>query len=260
MGGLALALILLGARLESMAPLRTQLSVVAAPFYWLADVPSRLSAQFSGVFSSRSELLEENRALRAESLILNAKLQKYIELSTENVRLRELMNSAERVKDTVVVAEVVGVASDPNRHMLVVDKGSRDNAFVGQPVIDAKGLLGQIVDVGVYHSRVLLITDSAHAIPVRISRNGLRAVAEGSGRIDELSVAHVAATTDIQVGDLLVSSGLGDRFPSGYPVGEVTRVAIDPGKPFAEINARPLAELDRSRNVLLVFSDKIAVE
>ena len=130
----------------------------------------------------------------------------------------------------------------------------------GAEEIDAKGLLGQIVDVGVYHSRVLLITDSAHAIPVRISRNGLRAVAEGSGRIDELSVAHVAATTDIQVGDLLVSSGLGDRFPSGYPVGEVTRVAIDPGKPFAEINARPLAELDRSRNVLLVFSDKIAVE
>ncbi len=249
-------LILLGSRLEFMAPLRTQLSVVAAPFYWLIDVPSRLSAQFRGAVSSRSELLEENQALRAESLILNAKLQKYIELRAENVRLRELMNSAERVKDTVVVAEVVGVASDPNRHMLMVDKGRRDRAFVGQPVIDAKGLLGQIVEVGIYHSRALLITDSAHAIPVRISRNGLRAIAEGSGRIDELRVTHVAATTDIQVGDLLVSSGLGGRFPPGYPVGEVTQVAIDPGKPFAEVRAKPLAELDRSRNVLLVFSER----
>lgn len=243
-----------------MAPLRTQLSVIASPFYWVADIPTRISSELSEVFSSRSELLEENAALRAESLILNAKLQKYIELSIENVRLRELMNSAERIKDTVAVAEVIGVASDPNRHMLIVDKGTRDAAYVGQPVIDARGLLGQIVEVGVYHSRVLLITDSAHAIPVRISRNGLRAVAEGSGRVDELSVAHVAATTDIRVGDLLVSSGLGGRFPSGYPVGEVTQVAIDPGKPFAEITAKPLARLDRSRNVLLVFSESRVVE
>ena len=260
LGGLALVLILLGSRLEFMGPLRTQLSAIATPFYWLADIPSRLSGEFSELVTSRSKLIEENKALRAESLILNAKLQKHIELRAENVRLRELMNSAERVTDTVVVAEVVAVASDPSRHMLMVDKGSEDKAFVGQPVIDAKGLLGQIVEVGLHHSRVLLITDSAHAIPVRISRNGLRAIAEGSGLIDELSVSPVAATTDIQVGDLLVSSGLGGRFPAGYPVGEVTKVAIDPGKPFAEVRAKPLAELDRSRNVLLVFSDRPAAE
>ncbi|WP_373082022.1 rod shape-determining protein MreC [Zhongshania sp.] len=259
-GGLALALILLGQRLDFMAPVRTQLSLVAAPFYWVVDVPSRMVSEFNDTLSSRRELMADNERLRAESLILNAKLQKYIELRAENVRLRELMNSAERLNDTVVVAEVVAVASDPNRHQLVVDKGSRDGAFVGQPVIDATGLLGQIIEVGILQSRVLLITDSAHALPVRVSRNGLRAIAEGTGLIDELTLTHVAATTDIQVGDLLVSSGLGGRFPGGYPVGEVTDVSIDPGQPFAEVRARPMAQLDRSRNVLLVFSEQKSEE
>ncbi len=243
-----------------MAPVRTQLSLVAAPFYWVVDVPSKMLSEFSDMLSTRSELMDDNERLRAESLILNAKLQKYIELRAENVRLRELMNSAERLNDTVVVAEVVAVASDPNRHQLVVDKGSRDGAFVGQPVIDATGLLGQIIEVGLLQSRVLLITDSAHALPVRVSRNGLRAIAEGTGLIDELTLTHVAATTDIQVGDLLVSSGLGGRFPGGYPVGEVTDVSIDPGQPFAEVRARPMAQLDRSRNVLLVFSEQKSEE
>ncbi len=243
-----------------MAPVRTQLSLVAAPFYWVVDVPSKMLSEFSDMLSTRRELMDDNERLRAESLILNAKLQKYIELRAENVRLRELMNSAERLNDTVVVAEVVAVASDPNRHQLVVDKGSRDGAFVGQPVIDATGLLGQIIEVGLLQSRVLLITDSAHALPVRVSRNGLRAIAEGTGLIDELTLTHVAATTDIQVGDLLVSSGLGGRFPGGYPVGEVTDVSIDPGQPFAEVRARPMAQLDRSRNVLLVFSEQKSEE
>ena len=243
-----------------MAPVRTQLSLVAAPFYWVVDVPSKMLSEFSDMLSTRRELMDDNERLRAESLILNAKLQKYIELRAENVRLRELMNSAERINDTVVVAEVVAVASDPNRHQLVVDKGSRDGAFVGQPVIDATGLLGQIIEVGLLQSRVLLITASAHALPVRVSRNGLRAIAEGTGLIDELTLTHVAATTDIQIGDLLVSSGLGGRFPGGYPVGEVTDVSIDPGQPFAEVRARPMAQLDRSRNVLLVFSEQKSEE
>jgi len=259
-GGIALALILVGQRLDFMAPVRTQLSLVAAPFYWVVDVPSKMLSEFSDMLSTRRELMDDNERLRAESLILNAKLQKYIELRAENVRLRELMNSAERLNDTVVVAEVVAVASDPNRHQLVVDKGSRDGAFVGQPVIDATGLLGQIIEVGLLQSRVLLITDSAHALPVRVSRNGLRAIAEGTGLIDELTLTLVAATTDIQVGDLLVSCGLGGRFPGGYPVGEVTDVSIDPGQPFAEVRARPMAQLDRSRNVLLVFSEQKSEE
>ncbi|WP_373089902.1 rod shape-determining protein MreC [Zhongshania sp.] len=259
-GGIALALILVGQRLDFMAPVRTQLSLVAAPFYWVVDVPSKMLSEFSDMLSTRRELMDDNERLRAESLILNAKLQKYIELRAENVRLRELMNSAERLNDTVVVAEVVAVASDPNRHQLVVDKGSRDGAFVGQPVIDATGLLGQIIEVGLLQSRVLLITDSAHALPVRVSRNGLRAIAEGTGLIDELTLTHVAATTDIQVGDFLVSSGLGGRFPGGYPVGEVTDVSIDPGQSFAEVRARPMAQLDRSRNVLLVFSEQKSEE
>lgn len=248
-------LILLGSRLGLLNQARSHLSLVAEPFYWLANVPSQVSGQLSNILTSRSQLLAENERLRAESLILNAKLQKYIELSAENIRMRDLMNSAERLKDRVVVAEIVAVAADPNRHMLTLDKGSRDGAFVGQAVVDAKGLLGQLVDVGVSHSRLLLTTDSAHAVPVQLSRNGLRAIAEGTGLIDALTLSNVAATTDVEVGDLLVTSGLGGRFPVGYPVGEVVEVSVDPGKPFAKVRARPLPDLDRSRNVLLVFSE-----
>ncbi len=253
LGGVALLLIFLGQRLPLFEKLRHESSWLVAPFYWLVETPSKIIEDFRQQFTRHSELLAENERLRAEALILQAQMQKYVELSAENVRLRELMNSAERLRDTVVVAEVVGVATDPNRHVNVVDKGSRDQAFVGQPVIDAHGLVGQLIEVGKLYSRVMLITDNSHAVPVRVSRNGLRAVAQGTGLIDELRLAHVAATTDIQVGDVLVSSGLGERFPAGYPVGEVTEVLIDPGKPFAEVRARPLAELDRGRNLLLVF-------
>ncbi|MBD2858765.1 rod shape-determining protein MreC [Spongiibacter sp. KMU-158] len=253
LGGLALMLIFLSQRLPFFEKLREKSSWLVAPFYWLVDTPSKIVADIRLQFASRNELLAENERLRAEALILEARMQKYVELSAENVRLRELMNSAERLRDTVVVAEVVGVAADPNRHVITVDKGSRQNAFVGQPVIDAQGLVGQLIEVGKLYSRVLMITDASHAVPVRVSRNGLRAVAQGTGLIDELRLAHVAATTDIRVGDILVSSGLGGRFPAGYPVGEVTEVLIDPGKPFAEVRARPLAELDRGRNLLLVF-------
>lgn len=237
-----------------MQDVRASLSVIAAPFYYLADLPQRFGSWSDDAVLSRDQLQREIEKLRAESLLLQAKVQKLASLEAENVRLRELLNSSSLLDETVLVAELLGVNPDPLRHQLIINKGSEDGVFVGQPVIDAQGLIGQVTELGPTTSRVLMITDATHAIPVQVNRNGLRSIVEGNGRQDELELRHVAATMDIKVGDLLVSSGLGQRFPVGYPVGVVSEVTVDPGQEFAVVKARPSAQLNRSRHVLLVFT------
>lgn len=255
--GLAALLLIAGhARWEWLSALEQRLSPGATPFYWLADIPARIVGWGGNNLRDHRWLASENETLRKENLILQAKVAQMASLSAENARLRALLNSATHVDDSVLIAELIGVSPDPLRHLVVIDKGSEAGLFVGQAVIDAHGLVGQVVEVSRWFSRVLLITDSAHAVPVQVNRNGVRAVADGGGRIDELTLSHVAATTDIVVGDLLVTSGLGGIFPSGYPVAVVTAVEEDPGSPFLQVEARPLAHLDRSRHLLLVFSDR----
>lgn len=236
------------------------MSVFAYPFYWIAEAPSRVSEWGDENLGSRSVLQADNQRMRAEAMLLKAKVQKYAYLEAENVRLRALLNSSALVEDTVLVAELIGVSPNPLNHEVVVNKGSADGVYVGQPVIDAYGLVGQVTFVGKMSSRVLLITDLTHAVPVQVSRTGARAVAEGGGSITELSLPHVPATADIQVGDQLVSSGLGQRFPVGYPVAVVSEVSVDPGQPFATVKARPNARLDRSGHVLLVFTQRASGE
>ncbi len=227
---------------------------MSTPFYWVADIPSRITNWTSDHSRSRSELLEENTVLRAESLVLKGKVQKMASLAAENIRLRELLNSSALIDDGVLVAELVGVSPNPSTHEVIVNKGQLDGAYVGQPLIDAQGLMGQVIEVSRYNSRAILITDATHAIPIQVNRNGVRAIAEGTGLLDELRLKHVAATTDIQPGDILVSSGLGQIFPVGYPVATVDSVEHDPGQPFLHVIARPNAKLNRSRHVLLVFT------
>lgn len=202
---------------------------------------------------SRSRLVKENEALRTELLVHKRKLQKMASLVAENVRLRQLLNSAELIADRVIIAELIGIAPDPTIHKVIINKGSKDGVYAGQAMVDANGLMGQVVEVGRGSSQVLLITDTTHALPVQINRNGVRLVAEGIGSLYELAIRHVSNTVDIKVGDLLVSSGLGQRFPVGYPVAEVVEVRADPGRPFSHVVARPTAEMNRSRHVLLVF-------
>ncbi len=233
---------------------RSALDTLVTPFYWLADLPSRLGEWQQNHLVSREVLQEDNQRLRQANLILEGRTQQMASLQAENIRLRALLNSAALLRNDVMIAELIGVSPDPVRHQVVVNKGLEDGVYVGQPLIDANGLMGQVVEVGALASRVILITDATHAIPVQVNRNGVRAVAEGSGSLSLLEVRHVSATTDIQEGDLLVSSGLGGRFPVGYPVAVVTTVERDPGLTFARVHARPTAALDRSRHVLLVFA------
>jgi rod shape-determining protein MreC len=154
------------------------------------------------------------------------------------------------------VAELIGVDPIPFTHRILINKGERDGVFLGQPVLDARGLMGQVVELMPYTSRVLLLTDTTHSIPVQVNRNGLRAIASGTGNPERLELRHVADTADIKEGDLLVSSGMGQRFPAGYPVATVNEVIHDSGQPFAIVRAIPTAALNRSRYMLLVFSDR----
>lgn len=154
------------------------------------------------------------------------------------------------------MAELIGVDPNPFTHRILINKGERDGVFLGQPVLDARGLMGQVVELMPYTSRVLLLTDSTHSIPVQVNRNGLRAIASGTGNPERLELRHVADTADVKEGDLLVSSGMGQRFPAGYPVATVNEVIHDSGQPFAIVRAIPTAALNRSRYMLLVFSDR----
>ncbi len=243
------------ARFDYLKPVRSQMGLVLSPFYGVADFPVRAWEGVRDQFTSRSELLAENERLKAEQLLMQRRLQKLATLTEQNVRLRELLNSSALVDDKVLVGELIGVDPNPFTQRILIDKGEKDGVFQGQPVLDASGLMGQVVEVMPYTARVLLLTDTTHSIPVQVNRNGLRAIAVGTGNPERLELRYVADTADIKEGDLLVSSGLGQRFPAGYPVATVKEVLHDTGGPFATIRAVPTAKMNRSRYVLLVFTD-----
>lgn len=238
-----------------LKPAHFVLSTLTAPVHWVADIPSQLSDWSVNSLQTINQLRDENQSLRTEVLLLKRRVQKLASTVAENSQLKELLGAYNLAEERIAVAEIIAVDPDPFRHEVIINKGANEKAYVGQTVLDAEGLMGQVVQVGALTSRVLLITDVSHGVPVYVNRNGVRAVAVGSGELDKLKLLHVPDTADILEGDLLVSSGLGGRFPKGYPVGVVASVRHDPGQPFAVVEARPMAHLDRSRHVLLVFLD-----
>lgn len=245
-------------RYQHMDQVRSVLTVAVTPLQWAVDLPSRLWSWGASTFSDRNALLEENALLKEQALQLSSKNQRMAYLIAENLRLRELLNAQKPNKDDFLLGEVIGLDADAFTHQVLVNRGRNDGVYEGQAVVDALGLMGQVVSVSTYTSRVLLAADTAHAVPVLINRNGFRVIAIGSGSIDELTLSHVPDTADIKEGDLLVTSGLAGRFPKGYPVAEVSRVRHEPGKPFASVFARPLAQLERSRYVLMLNPHNVA--
>jgi rod shape-determining protein MreC len=250
---ISLALMVVDHRQHHLETVRSVLSVVIYPLQFTADLPLSASRWISDTFSTRNRLQEENRELRKQNLLLRAQQQKLLALETENMRLRDLLDSSLKIGDRVLIAELMAVDLDPYRQQVTIDKGSSSGVYQGQPVLDANAVMGQVMHVNRFTSTVLMITDARHALPVQINRNGLRTIAMGTGRINELELPHLPNNADIQVGDLLVTSGLGGRFPAGYPVAEVASVTREPGQPFAEVTARPSAHLDRTREALLVW-------
>jgi rod shape-determining protein MreC len=245
---------LLDHRFHHLEHLRNTLAFVTYPLHYLADLPFTASRWIGETTSSHDALLSQNRELRRQNLRLRAELQKYESLQAENMRLRDLVDSSFKVGDRVLVAELSSVDLDPYKQQVIINKGGISGAFVGQPVLDAHAVMGQVTNVTPFESTVLLITDSSHALPVQVLRNGLRTIALGTGRIDELKLPYLPTNSDIVEGDLLVTSGLGGKFPPGYPVATVTRIDRSPDAPFSTVLAEPQAHLDRSREVLLVWT------
>jgi rod shape-determining protein MreC len=241
-------------RFDYLTQARYYVAMMVTPVHFIAGVPLRVGEFVTGLFQSRRELLEENDALREQLLLQQFDLQKLEHLEAENRRLNDLLKASSSVDEVVVRAQLAGIAPDPFTKRVLINKGSTDDVFIGQSVLDANGLMGQVVEVEALNSWVLLISDPQHATPVVVNRNGIRAIASGTrDSLHMLTLNNVPNTADVQVGDLLVTSGLGGRFPPGYPVGIIKTVAVDPGKPFADILVMPTAQIDRSRNLLLVF-------
>lgn len=249
---LSLFLIVADYQIETMQKVRSWLSVAVTPVQWLVDLPEQSWTWVNDRLQEREDLLAENRQLRAQLMLAEREVQKLASLTAENVRLRELLNSAQKLDEQIRATQLIGVNPDPFVHQVIVNDGSQDGIRVGQAVLDQTGVMGQVTATSPFTSRVLLVTDANHAIPVQVNRTGLRSVAYGRGNYEHIELVDIAHTADIKVGDLLVSSGLGLRFPEGYPVAEIILVDRDPGREFARVLAQPTARLSLSRQLLVV--------
>jgi rod shape-determining protein MreC len=255
-GSLAILLLLLDTKTEVFRTVHQLLLGLSTPVYRAAGLPGRVVEWVDGTWESRQSLQTENMALRTENFVLQQKVQKMAALIAENSRLNDLLNAGNRVDEDVVIARLIGESADAHRQILLLDKGSADGVKVGQAVLDADGLAGQIIEVSGHSSRVMMIVDSESAVPVQLLRTGTRFIAEGLGNSALMRLRYVAATADIVEGDVLLSSGLDGHYPPNYPVAKVSRVEHDPGQPFLVVEVVPLAQLDRSRNFLLLTNRK----
>ena len=244
------------ARFGYLERIRYGLGFATTPVYWVADIPTRVSFWIDDVFVSRTDLLEENDNLRADLLIAQRELQLLESLVSENNRLLALNEATQGINGAVLAAEIINISPDPYSKRVLLNKGARDGVFIGQALLDANGLMGQVDEVLPYTAWVLLITDSHHVTPVEVNRNGERALARGSRTTaTELELEFVTQTQDMRAGDRLVSSGMGQVYPKNYPVAEIISVYADPGQDFATVRARPLAQLESTRHVMLVYNN-----
>lgn len=253
LAALSAALMMLDHRGQQLERVRAALMVAVYPIQVVAGAPVALYHGVLEAFTSEHALREKNARLEAERLHLAARLQQLEALGAENERLRALLGAASRVADRVLVAELMAVSLEPFSRQLLIRRGSRDGVYVGQPVVDAHGVVGQVTEVAPLSSTVTLITDPSHAIPVIDNRSGLRAMVFGSGDQENLTVPYLSGLADIEVGDALVTSGMGGVFPPGYPVAVVTEVKNDPQESFLLVQARPSARLNHGKQVLLIW-------
>ncbi|MEY2152489.1 MULTISPECIES: rod shape-determining protein MreC [Rhodanobacter] len=249
---LAMVLMVLDHRNGWLWRVRYNAAVVVEPLYKLAGMPSAGMHALGVAFADRKLLTEQNQHLREDLLLANAKLNRMAAVAEQNQRLKELLDTRHNLTLKVQLARVVGVDLGAYRHRLMLDAGARQGVKTGQPVIDAHGVMGQIVHVLPSTSEMMLVTDPDSAIPVVIERTGLRTVAYGSREGDQLTLPTIPRAADVKAGDHLLTSGIGGRFPPGFPVGEVVSVAPAATGTFLEAHAEPSADLDRSQDVLLL--------
>ncbi len=234
---------------------RSTMSAILYPLQVMVDLSTSPFRSISHYFTSKAALIEQVETLRIRQMLLETQLQRMVTLEAENRRLRRLLHSSMETRQETRVAEIIAVDLDPFSRQVVINKGSNDDVFPGQPLFDANGVMGQVIHVGPFSSTALLITAPSHATPVEVNRNGLRAIAMGTGAPNRLNLPFIPNNADIRVGDILVTSGLGGRFPPGHPVATVSRVENLPSRPYALVEATPTANLDGIREVLLVWTN-----
>ena len=249
----SLGLVYLDTNTRTLEPARDVLGSVVYPGQVAVESPYWLAAAAVEAVSSQASLLARLDELELQNLELTRVAMRLQALSTENDRMRELLGSRARLPTEVMIAELVGVVPNPDTLQVIIDKGTQDGVRIGQAVIDAEGLFGQVVETSRFSAWVLQIADVSHAVPVELMRNGQRSIAGGTGQIDLLLLENVPVTADIRQGDLLLTSGLGGRFPRGYPVGQVQSVLTSRTRAFAQVSVKPSALLDRSSYLLVVL-------
>lgn len=243
-----------------LASLRTSLYTGVESVYLAIAWPGTALDDLADSIRFGSALKRENAHLRQVNLVLSARVQKLSYLTNDNARLRDLSEAAQGISSRVVVTEVIGVDPDMTRHVLIINRGATAGLYKGQPMLDARGVVGRVQWLGLQTARVMLISDRQHSVPVRINRNGMRAILSGTGDPGELRLQFVPETADIKTGDLLVTSGLGQDFPAGYPVGKVSRIRKVAGEQFLDISAQAVASLDRSRYLLALFEKPSVID
>jgi rod shape-determining protein MreC len=249
---LSIAMMVVDHRFHHLEVVRSNISFAISPLRYMVSLPATAGNWLGDWFTSHTDLLNENEILKAESRILSARLQKFEILAEENVRLRNLLGSSRKIADDVIIAELLSVDQNPYRQLIEINKGSSAGVEIGHAVIDDFGIMGQVIHVNPQSATIILISDPEHAIPVQFVRSGTRSVAFGRGSTLQLELRYLPATADIMVDDELVTSGLGGRFPSNYPVARVTSISEDRIRGFVSVIAEPKARLDSSREVLVI--------
>ncbi|MCP4979072.1 MAG: rod shape-determining protein MreC [Gammaproteobacteria bacterium] len=247
-----IAMMVVDHRFHHLEIVRSNISLALTPLRYLVSLPATGGNWIGDWFTSHTELLNENEALKDERRILSARLQKLEILAEENARLRNLLGASRTIADDVIVAELLSVDQNPYRQLIEINKGSSDGIEIGHAVIDDFGVMGQVIHVNPQSATIILISDPEHAIPVQFIRSGTRSVAFGRGSTRQLELRYLPATADIMVDDELVTSGLGGRFPPDYPVARVTAISEDRVRGFVSVLAEPKARLDSSREVLVI--------
>tara|TARA_B110000881_G_scaffold70235_1_gene60823 strand:- start:435 stop:1334 length:900 start_codon:yes stop_codon:yes gene_type:complete len=249
---LSAALMFFDHKVDSFENIRGYLQTLVSPLQYLANAPKQIMIWSSENLTTRKNLIRENKKYEKNELAFHEQLMQFESLKRENDRLRTLLASPLRIEFTKMVGEIISVDGAPYTQQVVINRGAKDGVYEGQAVIDEHGVIGQILHVGSTSSRVILITDVSHAVPVRVARNGTRLIARGIGRADLLNHQYVPHSADIKKGDLLVTSGLGGKYPKGYPVATVLKVIKNESRPFAQVYSQPIAKMDKLRYLLLL--------
>lgn len=255
LGLVSVGVMMLDHRGGYLETVRLWMGAAASPVYTVVQAPHQVWSWLTSSFADRDQLRVENTELSEQLRLARVKLLQFDSLREENLRLRAVREASAGVGGRTMIAEIMQVDVDPFRHRVRINKGADDGVFRSQPVLDAFGIVGQVVQVDRYSATIILISDAEHAIPVQVNRNGIRSIAVGAGDLGKLTLPYLTVESDVKAGDLLVSSGLDGIFPAGYPVASVTKVERNTADTFAVVEAKPLAQLDRDREVLLLWTD-----